>query len=145
MPGTHVDPAASFKYKVEITGIGQSKFTECSGIGFKMNTGTPVKEAGLNSYAHVLPGPVEVNNVTLKRGVSTDGTALWNWVKKTVSGQITVHDITIHLMALDGTEIQAWTFLGAFPVKWSASQITSQSSQVVIEEFEFAHQGLDLA
>ncbi len=145
-PGQRVaDPAASFRFKVEITGVEAGRVTECSGLEFSSEPKS-YEEGGLNSYVHQFPGRFKFSNVTLKKGVATDGNTLWTWVKNTVKGQIVTHNITISLLDVDGsTAVRAWTFQNAYPIKWSATGIASSSNEIAIEELTLAHQGMDFA
>ena len=55
------------------------------------------KEGGVNSRLHRLPGRFKFTNVTLKKGIATDGETLWTWVEDTVRGQIHPHTVTVTL------------------------------------------------
>jgi phage tail-like protein len=139
------DPAASFRFKIEITGVEAGRFTECSGLEFSSET-KPYEEGGLNSYVHQFPGRFKFSNVSLRKGIATEGNTLWTWVKNTVTGQITPHDVTITLMDDTGTgTVRSWTFISAYPIKWSATGISSGSNDIAIEELTLTHQGMDFA
>src|SRR4051794_28292773 len=76
-PGQVDYPFASFRFSVEIAGISQGVFQECT--GFSATTEAhEVKEGGLNGYSLKLPGRTTFANITLKRGV-TSSKDLWNW------------------------------------------------------------------
>lgn len=139
------DPAASFRFKIEITGVEAGRFTECGGLEFSSDPKS-YEEGGRNSFVHQLPGRFKFSNVSLKKGIATEGNTLWNWVKNTVTGQITTHDVTITLLDDKGSgTVRSWTFKSAYPIKWSATGISSGSNDIAIEELTLAHQGMDFA
>src|SRR5215213_3608245 len=119
MPSRGPDPSPSFRFHVEIHGINVARFAECSGIEFEQET-FDYKEGGVNSRIHRLPGRFKFANLTLKKGIATDGKTLWDWVESVVkaanTGKFTCHDITITLYDLTGQKpLRAWTFQSAYP------------------------------
>jgi phage tail-like protein len=147
MPGkTRADPSLSFRFHVQIQGITIARFTECLGLEFEQEV-FPYKEGGLHSRTHQFPSRFRFTNLTLKRGIATDGTDLWNWIKNTVQGStVTTHDVTITLYDVTGREpLQTWVFKNAFPVKWSSSTLSAEQNALAIETLILAHQGMDFA
>ncbi len=140
-----VDPAASFRFSVVVDSVTVASFSDVSGLEASCE---PLEyfEGGLNTHTRVFPGQYKFGSVTLKRGVSTEGTNLWSWIKSTVTGSPVLHSVTIKCYDQNGTtEIQSWTLVDAFPVKWSASGFSSNTNDIVIEELTLAHQGMDWA
>ncbi len=139
------DPSPSFRFHVEIQGVGVARFSECSGLEFEAET-YDYKEGGLNSRVHRLPGRFKFTNLTLKKGIATDGQPLWDWVQKTVSGKITTHQVTVTLYDLKGENpLREWVFQDAYPVKWGASALSAEQNAIAIETLTLAHQGMDFA
>ena len=60
---TTVDPYRAYNFKLDINGISEGHFTECSGLGVKIE---PIRyrEAGNNEIVRHIPGPVEYAGVT---------------------------------------------------------------------------------
>ena len=143
------DPSPSFRYHVEIQGVEVARFTECSGLEFEAEP-FDYKEGGLNSRLHRLPGRWKFTNLTLKKGISSDGDTLWDWVKDTIkkanSGEFTTHTVTLTLYDVAGEKpLRTWTFQEAYPTKWSASNLISASNDIAIETLVLAHEGPDFA
>jgi phage tail-like protein len=141
------DPIAStFLFYVEIDGAIVGVFTECNGIGAKRMVET-FREGGVNEAPHVLPGPIDFDHITLKRGV-TASRALWNWFEAcNFDGGAQRSDITIVQGAPGSTgliTIKTWDLKSAFPVSWKLSDLNTGSSTLVIETLELAHEGLTL-
>ena len=142
------DPSPSFRYHVEIQGIEVARFSECSGLDFETET-FDYKEGGLNSHVHRFPGRWKFNNITLKKGIASDGKTLWGWVEDMVknanSGEFTTHNVTITFYDLKGEAMRTWTFQDAYPMKWSASSLTADQNAIAIETLVLAHQGMSFA
>jgi phage tail-like protein len=141
-PG-RAEPAASFRFKVEFRGGPgvQARFTECSGLEFEAET-FDYKEGGEQSKVHRLPGRITYGNLSLKRGIAKDGEQLWRWVKKMAHGQIEPCMVTVSLLDTQAQPVRSWTFLDAYPVKWSATALSAEQSAIAIETLTLAHQGL---
>lgn len=143
------DPSPSFRFHIEIQGIEVARFSECSGLDFETET-FDYKEGGLNSHVHRFPGRWKFNNITLKKGIASDGKTLWDWVEDMVknanTGKFTTHTLTVTLYDLKGQEaLRTWTFQEAYPMKWSASSLTADQNAIAIETLILAHQGMSFA
>lgn len=143
------DPSPSFRFHVEIQGIEVARFSECSGLDFETET-FDYKEGGLNSHVHRFPGRWKFNNLTLKKGIASDGNILWEWVEDMVknanTGEFTTHTVTVILYDLKGEQaLRTWTFQDAYPMKWSASSLTAEQNAIAIETLVLAHQGMSFA
>lgn len=139
------DPSPSFRFHVEVQGVQVARFSECSGLEFEQET-FDYKEGGLNSRLHRLPGRFKFTNVTLKKGIATDGSSLWEWVQKTVSEPVQAKTVTVTLYDLTGQNpLRTWTFVDAYPVKWSASALNAEQNAIAIETLVLAHQGMNFA
>jgi len=150
MPPTHgPDPAPSFRFHVEIQGVNVARFAECGGLEFEQET-LEYREGGLNSRTHRLPGRFRFSNLTLKKGIATDGKALWDWIEGVVKasnrGQLTTHTVTLTLYDVSGQNpMRTWVFHDAYPVKWSAVPFSAEQSVIAIETLTLAHQGMSFA
>jgi len=144
-PNSRSDPSPSFRFHVEIQGVNIARFSECSGLEFESET-FDYKEGGLNSRIHRFPGRFKFTNLTLKKGIATDGQQLWNWVENTVKGQITTHSVTVTLYDLSGQNpLRTWVFQDAYPIKWSAVALSADQNAIAIETLVLAHQGMSFA
>jgi phage tail-like protein len=143
MPETarRVDPYITCYFGVEIEGIQEAFFRECSGLEGEIEV-LPYDEGGVNDHPHKLPGRAKFPNVILKRGV-TDSQDLWKWFSDMIQG--TVKRKTVHIILFDakGSEVRRWTFEGAYPVKWSGPSFNSNENAVAIETMELAHEGME--
>lgn len=135
------EPLTAYRFAVEIEGLQQAVFTECSGLQVESEV-LRVEEGGRNNYVHVLPGRLKVSNVTLKWGI-TDSRELWDWFKGLVNGLIERKHVHIVVYNQAGEEKARWTLRDAYPVKWVGPTFRASEAAIGIESLELAHAGLD--
>jgi phage tail-like protein len=140
--GARYDPLANFQFKVDLgSPTGIAMFSECSGLELNVKY-DEIKEGGQNNFVHRLPTRVEYGNLVLKRGTTTD-TEFFDWCSAALRGSIQRRLVTVTLTALDtAATVFAWTFVDAYPVKWSGPSLKASDSTVAIETLELAHRGL---
>lgn len=107
--GDRVDPYRNFNFLVEIDGITQAGFSDCT--GFSSST-DPIeyREGGMNTTVHKLPGMTKHTNITLKRGL-TDSKELYQWYRDVVAGKVQRKNGSIVVLDVDGTEKVRWNFV----------------------------------
>jgi phage tail-like protein len=76
----------------------------------------------------------------LERGLALED--LWKWATAAADGDVQRKTIRIRLQNEANEKMWAWQIEHAIPVKWTASDLDAQSSQVVMESLELAHHGL---
>ena len=133
-----VDPYRSFNFLVEIDGITQAGFQECSGldsqtasIDFRLGD-DPMhvrKLTGLNSFSAI----------SLKRGI-TDSDELWRWRQTVVDGKTERRNGSIVLVDEKGAEKLRWNFTNAWPSKWTGPSFNSTGNSVAVETLEIMHE-----
>jgi phage tail-like protein len=146
--GERKDPYRNFNFLVEIDGITQAGFTDCSGFGASTdpieyregndNPGTDPKTM------RKLPGMTKYNNITLKWGL-TDSKELYNWYRDISKGKIARKNGSIIVLDLEGAEKARWNFKNGWPAKWDGPDFTSKGNDVAVETLEIAHEGIELA
>jgi phage tail-like protein len=146
--GQRIDPFASFKFRVEIKGIIEAYFVECSGLDVATEV-FEYKEGGLNEYSHKFPGRTIMSNITLKRGFCLSN-ELFNWYQemneKLSQGKgLSLGLVTITLFSSAAkTTSMRWTLHDAFPVKWVGPTFNTDQAAIAVETIEFAHHGITL-
>jgi phage tail-like protein len=138
MPTTRVDPYRSFNFLVEITGITQAGFQECSGLDTSTD---PVgyREGTDPNHERKLSGLNKYSPITLKRGI-TDSDELWQWRQTVVEGRTERKSGSIVLLDEAGTEKLRWNFSNAWPSKWTGPSFNSTGNTVAIETLELSHE-----
>ncbi|MBN9386632.1 MAG: phage tail protein [Chloroflexi bacterium] len=122
---------------VELDGVIESFFTECTGLSVSTET-YKVKEGGLNSHVHHLPDRTNFTNITLKNGYTLSN-ALWTWYKNTALGTIQKKNVTIILYDGEGAVTKRWQLTGAYPIKWTGPSLNSKNNEHMTETIELAY------
>jgi len=143
-PGQRVDPFRNFNFLVQIDGINQLSFSECSGVSSTTEV-IEYREGGNNTTVLKLPGKTSYGDITLKWGV-TDSLDLWQWRQQVIDGNVQRKHGALIVFSLDGgTEVARWNFLNAWPTKCELPSFTAKGNDVAIETLVLAHEGLTRA
>jgi phage tail-like protein len=133
------DPLRGFRYLVEIDGIVSGAFLRVKGLSREVRV-EPYREGGVNEYEHKLLTQVTYPVVIFERGLALDD--LWKWAQAAADGDVTRRNIHVRLQDEGDNRAWGWQIADALPVKWSASDLDANTSQVVMETLELAHHGL---
>jgi phage tail-like protein len=131
---SNVDPYLTYCFAAEIDGLSVADFSEVTGLDVETTVET-IREGGVNSYQHQLPGATSYpTKLVLKRGLA-DSDKLWSWYQDVVSGIIQRRDISVLLLDM-GTQEERWRWniAAACPIKWklSAMDVRSQLSGLML-------------
>jgi len=126
------DPYRLYSFKLEINGITEGHFTECSGLDIKIETIT-YREAGSKSGLRHIPGPVDYGSITLKYGLTTSRD-LWDWMMKAAQGDIQRRNVSIVMLDSAGTsEVMRWNLSDAWPCEWHGAPLSALEKGIAIE------------
>jgi phage tail-like protein len=139
--GERVDPFRSFNFLIEIEGIAQASFTECSGIGSTTEV-IEHREGGDNVTVRKSPGRTSFPDLTLKWGL-TSSTELWDWRQQIIDGTVLRKNGSVVIFDLaNTTEVARWNFLRAWPKEWHGAALNAKGTDVAIDTLVLAHEGL---
>ncbi|MFJ3902869.1 phage tail protein [Streptomyces sp. NPDC090025] len=139
--GQRVDPYRNFNFLVELEGIAQGSFLECSGLGSTTEV-IETREGGDNTTVRKLPGRTSFSDITLKWGL-TDSTELWDWRQLVIDGNVLRKNGSVIVYDLaNRTEVTRWNFVQAWPVKWEGSHFSTKGTDLAIDTLVLAHEGL---
>lgn len=136
----------AFRFVVSISGEKEKTaavFTECTlpVIEWDMQE---VKEGGLNSYVHLLPGRRKRATVTLKNGVGLSQTLI-DWYLNSMKENFSRKTITIKLLSLSAASADApresvmeWVLADCMPIKWTGPQLKTADNTIAIQTLELA-------
>ncbi len=114
------------------------RFQEVTGLQAEVST-EELREGGLNEYAHRLPTGAKYANLVLKRGF-VNSSKVAKWFRKAVeSFEFETKDVTVTLLNEEHEPLAAWSFLRAYPVKWSVSDFKAQDNALAVESMELAY------
>ena len=149
-PGREVQTSFVFSLELESQNLGF--FTECSGIGSEHEiVEHKVVDKSGQEVVRKIPGRLKWNDVTLKRGITSD-LAIWEWREKVVEGKIGEARgfVSITQYTPDGQSAARWNFVNAWPSKVTAGServpsedLASCDSKIEsVEEVTIVHEGM---
>jgi phage tail-like protein len=103
--GSRIDPYSSFLFAVEIDGIHQGQFRECTGLGSTVEV--IENPEGGRAQVSKIPGRVKFPNIVLKWGL-TDSTELYDWHRAALTGNIQRKNGSIIQLDFQGNEKARW-------------------------------------
>jgi len=106
------DPLVGFHFGIELQGVIAGYFTECSGIGSENEViEHKVVDNSGREYIHKIPGRLKWENVTLKRGLTSD-LQFWEWRDQIVQGQVESARKNGSIIIFDQqfSEVARWNF-----------------------------------
>lgn len=138
-------PAPAFYFSLAFDGIsgdGDAGFQEASGLTTELET-EQVVNGGQNTFKYTLPKGTKYSNLILKRGILSTNSQLTKWCMNTLSYGLNVaiqtKSITLSLLNDEKSPLMTWSFVDAYPVKWSIADLKSQESSIAVETLEFAY------
>lgn len=145
-PPRDPDPAHAGRFRFSVDDVTIGTFTEVSGLSVEVAV-EEVAEGGQNQFVHKLPGPMKWPNIVLKAGI-TRANHLFKWLASSsgerLSDELERKTGTIAVCDAAGEPIRSWSFIGAFPVRWSGPTLAASSNDLAGEELEIAHDGFTL-
>ena len=142
--GGRTDPLTGYHFYLEIDGITQAQFRECSGLDSESNI-IEYKEAGKGGVTVIkkVPGELKWSNIVLKRGI-TDIMELWAWRKKVEDGKIADARKNGSIVLYDqaDSEMARWNFVDGWPSKVTGPQLNANNNDIAVEEITICHEGL---
>jgi phage tail-like protein len=133
-----MDPYRGFNFMVEIDGITQAGFQECSGLDSSTDA-VDYREGTDPNHVRKLTGLNKFSPITLKRGI-TDSDELWKWRQTVVDGITERRNGSIILLDEAGGEKIRWNFVNAWPSKWTGPDFNSTGTTVAVEALEITHE-----
>jgi len=139
-----MDPYRNFNFLVEMDGITQASFIECSGLEATTEV-IETRQGGDNTTVYKLPGKTSYGNITLKWGTTTS-TELMSWRQDVIDGTITRRNGSVVLYDLaNQTEVARWNFFNAWPTKWDGPALNAKGNDISIETLVLAIERLTRA
>lgn len=135
------DPFRAYNFKLQIQGVVEGHFTECSPLGARV---VPIayRGGGDGRVVRQLAGPVEYDPVTLRYGL-TQSSDLWKWFLESLRGVPRKQNVSILLLGADGVEeVMRWDLESAWPCEWHGAPLDALGKQLAIESFTLVFEGL---
>lgn len=130
--GQWSDPFTSFHFAIDVNGVTEARFVECSSLGVDVEA-LQYREAGANELVHKVPGQVNYTDLTLRYGMG-DSMQLWQWMQSSISGKVDRRNVSVIMYGHDGaTEVMRWNLRAAWPRSWRGAPLDALASNVAIE------------
>lgn len=134
------DPLRNFRFRLEIGGIQQAGFSECSGFDITVDP-IDYREGTEPTHVRKLPGLTKYGNVTLKWGI-TDSMDLYDWHRDVVNGKIERQTVAIVVQDEKGDDAARWEVVEAWPSKYDPMDLNAKGNDVSIETLELCNEGV---
>ena len=142
-PGAFKDPYGAYNFKLVIQGVTMGHFTECTGLGVRVQA-LRYQEGG-GHVVHRIPGPVDYADVTLRYGL-TSSTELWQWFMTGVEGHVERRNVSVLMLDTDDvTEALRWDLINAWPSEWRGAPLDALGREVAIESMTLVFESLQRA
>jgi phage tail-like protein len=135
-------PPVGFHFKVEFGFLPQdsmdARFQEVGGLTSELGV-EEVVEGGENRFAHRLPIRAKFGNLVLRRGLLTDS-QLIDWCKNAIEN-FSFEPATVNVTLLNKAHqpLAAYSFIKAWPLKWSVSNFKAAENAIVVETLELGY------
>lgn len=140
----YTSPYRSYNFKLNIQGVTEGHFTECTGLGVSVDV-IRYREAGNDQQVRCLPGPVDYGDVILRYGL-TDSQELWDWLMTAVDGRVERKNISILMLDAEGVnEVMRWNLINAWPSEWRGTMLDAMSREAAIESLTLVFESVDRA
>jgi len=143
LPGKK-DQLASYTFMLEVDGIAEATFRECSGLDSETSV-IESKETGNKGQTVIkkLPGALKWGDITLKRGYTSD-MKLDEWRTKVVDGKLTDmrKNGSIVVYDYENVEVLRWNFTNGWISKLAGPSLNATGNDVAIESITIVHEGL---
>lgn len=134
----NVWPLPKFYFSVDFGDGLTAPFQEVSGL----ETETQVIEyrAGNSPIFSTIkmPGLAKVGNVTMRKGIFTQESALWTWFSQVSMNTIQRRTVVVSLLDETGAPKMVWTLNNAWPTKLTGTDLKSEGNEVAVESIEIA-------
>lgn len=130
----------AFRFVVEIEDKAVAAFTECTlpVVEWEMQE---VKEGGVNTHVHMLPGRRKRATLTLKNGVGL-AKELVDWYLACMGEKFEFKNISIYLLSGPGQKARkttmSWKIANCMPIKWTGPQLKASDNTIAIQTLEMA-------
>jgi phage tail-like protein len=137
-------PYSNYNFIVIIDDARIGGFTEVSGLATETDVVEYREGSDPNAAAKKIPGLHKVSDITLKRGIITGDTSLWDWRKMVVDGNFEDARKSGSIIMYDENNqpIAEWEFSNAWPSKIEGPSLNADGNEVAIESLTLANESL---
>jgi phage tail-like protein len=135
-------PMPKFYFSVDIDDLTDLPFQEVSGLEVEADN-ISYRHGNDPSFGTIqMPGIKKSGNLILKKGVFANETLFNSLISKIRLNTYKRMTVVIRLMDETTEPRMTWEINNAFPLKYTSTEMNSESSEAAIESLEFSHQGI---
>lgn len=135
-------PLAKFYFSVDIDDLTDLPFLEVSGLEIEADN-ISYRHGNDPSFGTIqMPGIKKSGNLILKKGVFADNDIYQSLISKIALNTYKRMTVVVRLLDEKSEPRITWQINNAFPLKYSSTDMNSESSEAAIESIEFSHQGI---
>ncbi|WP_350305601.1 phage tail protein [Photorhabdus viridis] len=117
-----------------VVSIGDEKIPFNSVSGLDINYDVIEYKDGTGNY-YKMPGQRQAINITLRKGIFSGDTKLFDWLNSIQLNQVEKKDISISLTNEAGTEtLMTWNVANTFPTSLTSPAFDAASNEVAVQE-----------
>lgn len=135
-------PMPKFYFSVDIDDLTDLSFLEISGLEVEADN-ISYRHGNDPSFGTIqMPGVKKSGNLILKKGVFANEDLYQSLISKIALNTYKRMTVVIRLLDENAEPRITWQINNAFPLKYSSTDMNSESSEAAIESIEFSHQGV---
>lgn len=135
-------PMPKFYFSVDIDNLTDLSFLEVSGLEVEADN-ISYRHGNDPSFGTIqMPGVKKSGNLILKKGVFANEDLYQSLISKIALNTYKRMTVVIRLLDENAEPRITWQINNAFPLKYSSTDMNSESSEAAIESIEFSHQGI---
>ena len=135
-------PLPKFYFSVDIDDLTDLGFLEISGLEIEADN-VSYRHGNDPSFGTIqMPGIKKSGNIILKKGVFADDDTYQSLISKISLNTYKRMTLVIRLMDENSEPRITWEINNAFPLKFTSTDMNSESSEAAIESIEFSHHGI---
>ena len=135
-------PMPKFYFSVDIDDLTDLPFLEVSGLEVEADN-ISYRHGNDPSFGTIqMPGVKKSGNLILKKGVFANEDLYQSLISKIALNTYKRMKVVIRLLDENAEPRITWQINNAFPLKYSSTDMNSESSEAAIESIEFSHQGI---
>jgi len=135
-------PPVGFHFRVEVIGLSSDddiRFTEVGGLSAEFVT-EELAEGGEHRFVQKYPVRTKYPELTLKRGLLVNSKVI-EWVRQCLEDfQIKPRNIDVILLNDEHQPLLTWHVIGAYPTKWTVSDLNASNNAIVTESLQLFYQ-----
>ncbi len=136
-------PLPSFHFEVKI-GDEEWYFQDVSGLSSSVEILKYRHGKSKNFWVSKMPGMVSFEAASLKKGVFSGDTKIFEWYKKSYTSKGERKTVIISLLNERHKPEIIWTLSNAFPTNISLPSLSAENSAVAIEEMKLEYEELTI-